>query len=281
MEASKIKELSIAATKVRKHIIEGVYNAKSGHPGGSMSITDVLVTLYFECMNIDPKNPDNPNRDRFVLSKGHCAPALYGTLAERGFFDPSEICNLRKLGHFLQGHPDMKSIPGVDMSTGSLGQGVSSANGMALVAKLDNKDYRVYTATGDGELEEGQVWEAAMFAAHYKLDNLTLFVDNNGLQIDGDVKEVMNPMPIGEKYAAFGWHVIEIDGHDYNAVKNAVEEAKTVKGKPTCVVCKTVKGKGVSFMENVAGWHGVAPKTDEYEAAMAELDSKLKELEVL
>ena len=279
MDAKRIKELSIAATNVRKHIIEGVYNAKSGHPGGSLSITDVLVTLYFECMNIDPTNPQNPDRDRFVLSKGHCAPALYGTLAERGFFDAAQICNLRKIGHFLQGHPDMKSVPGVDMSTGSLGQGVSAANGMALMGKLCKKDYRVYTATGDGELEEGQVWEAAMFAAHYKLDNLTLFVDNNGLQIDGDITKVMNPMPIGEKYAAFGWHVIEIDGHDYSAIANAVEEAKSVTGKPTCVVCRTVKGKGVSFMENNAGWHGSAPKIDEYESAMAELNAKLKELE--
>ncbi len=280
MDASKIKELSIVATKARKNAITGIYNAKSGHPGGSLSIMDVLVTLYFEVMNIDPKNPSDPDRDRFVLSKGHCAPALYSVLAERGYFAPAEVASLRKLGHFLQGHPDMKGIPGVDMSTGSLGQGVSAANGMALAAKLSNKDYRVYTATGDGELEEGQVWEAAMFAAHYKLDNLTLFADNNCLQIDGDVREVMNPMPIGEKYAAFGWHVIEIDGHNYEQIAKAVEEAKTVKGKPTCIVCKTVKGKGVSFMENQASWHGVAPKDNDYNTAMDELDKKLEELGV-
>ena len=280
MDAKRVKELSITATKVRKHAVCGVYNAKSGHPGGSLSVTDILVTLYFEKMNVNPANPSDPDRDRFVLSKGHCAPALYGVLAERGFFKGEEIENLRKLGHFLQGHPDMKSVPGVDMSTGSLGQGVSAANGMALMGKLDNKSYRVYTATGDGELEEGQVWEAAMFAAHYKLDNLTLFVDNNGLQIDGEIEKVMNPMPIGEKYAAFGWHVIEIDGHDFNAISDAIDEAKTVKGKPTCIVCKTVKGKGVSFMENKASWHGVAPKEDEYIAAMAELDEQLKKLEV-
>ena len=271
MEANRIKELSIIAAKVRKHAVTGVYNAKSGHPGGSLSVADVLVTLYFEKMNIDPKKPNDENRDRFVLSKGHCAPALYGVLAERGYFGSEEIENLRKLGHFLQGHPDMKSVPGVDMSTGSLGQGVSAANGMALAAKLDNKDYRVYTATGDGELEEGQVWEAAMLAAHYKLDNLTLFVDNNGLQIDGEITKVMNPMPIGEKYKAFGWHVIEIDGHDFNAISDAVEEAKTVKGKPTCVVCKTVKGKGVSFMENNVAWHGSAPNDEQYEIAKADL----------
>ncbi len=280
MDAKRVKELSITATKVRKHAVCGVYNAKSGHPGGSLSVTDILVTLYFEKMNVNPKNPLDPDRDRFVLSKGHCAPALYGVLAERGFFKGEEMENLRKLGHFLQGHPDMKSVPGVDMSTGSLGQGVSAANGMALMGKLDNKSYRVYTSTGDGELEEGQVWEAAMLAAHYKLDNLTLFVDNNGLQIDGEIDKVMNPMPIGEKYAAFGWHVIEIDGHDFNAISDAIDEAKAVKGKPTCIVCKTVKGKGVSFMENKAGWHGVAPKEDEYILAMAELDEQLKKLEV-
>lgn len=279
MDSNRIKELSLTAAKARKHAITGVYNAKSGHPGGSLSIIDVLVTLYFDKMNIDPKNPKDPDRDRFVLSKGHCAPALYGVLAERGYFPAKEIENLRKLGHFLQGHPDMKGVPGVDMSTGSLGQGVSAANGMALMAKLEKKDYRVYTAVGDGEIEEGQVWEAAMFAAHYKLDNLTLFADNNGLQIDGDITKVMNPMPIDEKYRAFGWHVIKIDGHDYNQISDAVEEAKTIKNKPTCVLCKTVKGKGVSFMENQAGWHGVAPKEDEFKAAIAELDEKIAELE--
>ncbi len=280
MEAKRVKELSIIANRVRKHAITGVYSAKSGHPGGSCSVADILTTLYFDKMNVDPKNPKNPDRDRFVLSKGHCAPALYGVLAERGFFATEEMVNLRKLGHYLQGHPDMKGVPGVDMSTGSLGQGVSAANGMALAAKLDKKDYRVYTVTGDGELEEGQVWEAAMFAAHYKLDNLTLFVDHNGLQIDGEITAVMNPNPVGDKYASFGWHVIAVDGHDIGAISDAIEEAKTIKGKPTCIVCETVKGKGVSFMENKAGWHGTAPKEDEYKAAMAELDKAIEELEV-
>ena len=280
MEKTRITELKTIATNVRKDALTAVHAAASGHPGGSLSVADVLTLLYFEVMNIDPKDPKNPDRDRFVLSKGHCSPALYGVLAERGFFPKEDLITFRKTGSYLQGHPDMKSVPGVDMSTGSLGQGVSAANGMALMGKLDNKSYRVYTATGDGELEEGQVWEAAMFAAHYKLDNLTLFVDNNGLQIDGEIEKVMNPMPIGEKYAAFGWHVIEIDGHDFNAISDAIDEAKTVKGKPTCIVCKTVKGKGVSFMENKASWHGVAPKEDEYIAAMAELDEQLKKLEV-
>lgn len=279
MDAQRVKELSIIATKARKHIIEGTFNAESGHPGGSLSIVDVITTLYFEIMNVDPKDPHNPDRDRFVLSKGHCAPALYGVLAERGFFDPSEIKNLRKIGHFLQGHPDMKGVPGVDMSTGSLGQGVSAANGMAIAAKKEGKSYRVYTATGDGEIEEGQVWEAAMFAGHYKLDNLTLFVDNNNLQIDGDIRNVMNPHPIDEKYRAFGWHVIVIDGHDYGAVLDAVNEAKTVKGKPTAIICRTTKGKGVSYMENNPAWHGNAPKIDDYTKAMEELDKKLAELE--
>ncbi|MBE7025964.1 MAG: transketolase [Ruminococcaceae bacterium] len=279
MDNSRIKELTIVAAKARKSALTGVYNAASGHPGGSLSIADVLTYLYFEQMNVDPKNPKNPDRDRFVLSKGHCAPALYGVLAERGFFSPSEIASLRKYGSFLQGHPDMKGVPGVDMSTGSLGQGVSAANGMALSAKLSGKDYRVYTATGDGELEEGQVWEAAMFAAHYKLDNLTLFVDNNGLQIDGDITKVMNPMPIKEKYDAFGWHTIEIDGHDYNQIENAVNEAKNTKGKPTAIICKTIKGKGVSFMEGEASWHGSAPNEEQYNQAIKELDDFIKGLE--
>ena len=279
MDSSREKELAVIAAKVRKCAVTGVYNASSGHPGGSLSIADVLTYLYFEQMNVDPKNPHDPDRDRFVLSKGHCAPGLYGVLAQRGFFSPDEMVNLRKLGSFLQGHPDMKGVPGVDMSTGSLGQGVSAANGMAYAAKIDGKNYRVYTATGDGELEEGQVWEAAMFAAHYKLDNLTLFVDNNGLQIDGDVAEVMNPTPVAEKYRAFGWHVIEIDGHDFNQIEAAVNEAKSVKGKPTAVICKTVKGKGVSFMENQAGWHGVAPNEEQYNEAMKELDSLIERLE--
>ncbi len=279
MDNSKVKELSVIAAKVRKSALLGVYTAASGHPGGSLSIADVLTYLYFEQMNIDPKNPKMPERDRFVLSKGHCAPALYGVLAQRGFFNPDDIAELRKFGSYLQGHPDMKGIPGVDMSTGSLGQGVSAANGMALSAKLSGMDYRVYTATGDGELEEGQVWEAAMFAAHYKLDNLTLFVDNNGLQIDGDITKVMNPMPIKEKYDAFGWHTIEIDGHDYNQIESAINEAKTIKGKPTAIICKTIKGKGVSFMEGQASWHGSAPNEEQYNAAIKELDEFIGGLE--
>lgn len=279
MDSGRVRELKIIAARVRKNAIVGVYHAKSGHPGGSLSIADVLTYLYFEELRVDPGNPRWAERDRFVLSKGHCAPGLYGTLAERGFFAPEEMANLRKINHFLQGHPDMKRVPGVDMSTGSLGQGVSAANGMALAAKIDNKDYRVYTVTGDGELEEGQVWEAAMFAPHFGLDNLTLFVDNNGLQIDGDVTKVMNPMPIKEKYEAFGWHVIEIDGHDFCQIERAVQEAKQTKGKPTAVVCKTVKGKGVSFMEGQAGWHGVAPNEEQYHAALAELDAQIAELE--
>lgn len=279
MDSGRVKELQIIAARVRKNAITGVYHAKSGHPGGSLSVADILTYLYFEELRVDPKNPNDPDRDRFVLSKGHCAPGLYGALAERGFFAPEEMPNLRKIGHFLQGHPDMKRVPGVDMSTGSLGQGVSTANGMALAAKIDKKDYRVYTVTGDGELEEGQVWEAAMFAPHFGLDNLTLFVDNNGLQIDGEVTKVMNPTPIREKYEAFGWHVIEIDGHDFTEIERAVQEAKATKGKPTAIVCKTVKGKGVSFMEGQAGWHGVAPDEAQYQAAAAELDAQIAELE--
>ena len=279
MDSGRVRELQIIAARVRKNAVTGVYHAKSGHPGGSLSVADVLTYLYFEAMQVDPKNPHDPNRDRFVLSKGHCAPGLYGVLAEKGFFSPDEMASLRKIGHFLQGHPDMKRVPGVDMSTGSLGQGVSAANGMALAAKIDKKDYRVYTVTGDGELEEGQVWEAAMFAPHFKLDNLTLFVDNNGLQIDGEVTKVMNPMPIREKYEAFGWHVLEVDGHDFCQIEKAVLEAKTVKGKPTAIICKTVKGKGVSFMEGQAKWHGSAPDEEQYKAALAELDAQIAELE--
>lgn len=279
MDSGRVRELQIIAARVRKNAVTGVYHAKSGHPGGSLSVADVLTYLYFEAMQVDPKNPHDPNRDRFVLSKGHCAPGLYGVLAEKGFFSPDEMASLRKVGHFLQGHPDMKRVPGVDMSTGSLGQGVSAANGMALAAKIDKKDYRVYTVTGDGELEEGQVWEAAMFAPHFKLDNLTLFVDNNGLQIDGEVTKVMNPMPIREKYEAFGWHVLEVDGHDFCQIEKAVLEAKTVKGKPTAIICKTVKGKGVSFMEGQASWHGVAPNEEQYRTALAELDAQIAELE--
>ena len=269
----------IHAYKARKHAITGIYNAASGHPGGSLSIADILAVLYFEKMNIDPQNPKKADRDRFVLSKGHCAPILYGMLAERGYF-PTELCGtFRQSDSILQGHPDMKGVPGVDMSTGSLGQGISAANGMALSAKLDNKDYRVYAILGDGEIEEGQVWEAAMFAAHYKLDNLTAFLDFNGLQIDGDIREVMNSTPIDKKFEAFNWNVITIDGHDYDQIRNAIEEAQTVKGKPTIIIANCVKGKGVSFMENQAGWHGSAPNKEQYEQAIAELDAVLTELE--
>ena len=272
-------ELQLIAYKIRRHAIVGVYNAASGHPGGSLSIADILSVLYFDEMNVNPSNPSNPDRDRFVLSKGHCAPALYGALAERGFFPAEDIASLRKVDSYLQGHPDMKGVPGVDMSTGSLGQGICTANGMALAAKLDNKDYRVYTILGDGELEEGQVWEAAMFAAHYKLDNLVAFVDFNGLQIDGNVTEVMNPTPIDKKFEAFGWNVITIDAHNYDEIKSALEGAKAVKGKPTVVVAKSVKGKGVSYMENQASWHGSAPNEEQYNQAIIELDAKIKELE--
>ena len=279
MDAKRITELSIIANKVRKHALTGVYNAQSGHPGGSLSIADVLTYLYFEVMNVDPENPQMENRDRFVLSKGHTAPALYGTLAEKGFFNPEEMQNLRKFGSFLQGHPVLGKIPGVDMSTGSLGQGVCVAGGMALAAKLDNKDYRVYSVLGDGELEEGQVLEQAMFAPHYKLDNLTIFIDNNGLQIDGDITKVMNPTPIDKKFEAFGWHVIICDAHDFNALEAAVNEAKAIKNKPTAIIMKSVKGKNVSFMENNPAWHGAAPKEDDYNKAIAELDAIIEGLE--
>ncbi len=272
------KQLQKIATNVRKNVIEAVYNAASGHPGGSLSIADILTVLYFEEMNIDPKNPKNPDRDRFVLSKGHCAPGLYGVLAERGFFPKEDVKTFRKIDSYLQGHPDMKGVPGVDMSSGSLGQGVCAANGMALAAKLDNKDYRVYSILGDGEIEEGQVWEAAMFAAHYKLDNHTAFLDFNGLQIDGDITKVMSPLPVDEKFRAFGWHVIEIDAHDYDQIKAAVAEAKQTKGKPTMIIARSVKGKGVSFMENQAAWHGNAPNQEQYEQAIADLDKILQEV---
>ena len=273
MEQSKLDLLREAARKIRIGIIEGTHAAKSGHPGGSLSIADVMAYLYFCEMNVDPKNPTDPERDRFVLSKGHCAPALYATLANRGFFPVEELITLRKIGSRLQGHPDMTLTPGVDMSAGSLGLGISSAAGMALAAKIDNKSYRVYTAVGDGESEEGQVWEACMFAAHYKLDNLCVIIDWNGLQIDGPVAEVMNPTPHDKKLEAFGFHVISIDGHDFEAIEKAFEEAKTVKGKPTAIIAKTVKGKGVSFMENKVNWHGSAPNDEQYEAAIAELNA--------
>lgn len=256
-------EIDRRVKAVRRHIVAMIAEAKSGHPGGSLSAADILVTLYFAELNVDPGNPAAPGRDRFVLSKGHAAPVLYATLAEKGFFPVEELMTLRKLGSRMQGHPDMKGIPGVDMSTGSLGQGLSAANGMALAGRLDGRDYRVYALLGDGELEEGQVWEAAMFASHYKLDNLTAIVDNNGLQIDGAISEVLSPLPIPDKWRAFGWNVITVDGHDPNAIYQAVQTTKTVKGKPTAIIAKTIKGKGVSCMENVADWHGKAPTAEE------------------
>ena len=279
MDKKRATELAIIANRVRKHALTGIYNAQSGHPGGSLSVADVLTYLYFDVMNIDPKNPKMADRDRLVLSKGHTAPALYGTLAERGFFDVEDVYTLRRIDSRMQGHPDMKNIPGVDMSTGSLGQGVSVAGGMALSAKLDKKDYRVYAILGDGELEEGQVWEQAMFAPHYKLDNFTIFVDFNGLQIDGDITKVMNPTPIDKKFEAFGWNVIVCNAHDFSELEAAVNAAKACKGKPTAVIMNSVKGKNVSFMENNAGWHGAAPKEEQFNQAIRELDEKIAELE--
>ncbi|MBR5144587.1 MAG: transketolase [Clostridia bacterium] len=273
MEQTKILQLSRIANNIRVSIIEAVYNAKCGHPGGSLSIADILSYLYFEEMNIDPANPKDHNRDRFVLSKGHTAPALYATLAERGFFPKEDIKTLRKTASYLQGHPDMKGVPGVDMSTGSLGQGISTACGMALSAKLAGKDYRVYTIVGDGESQEGQVWEAAMFAAHYKLDNLVAIIDWNGLQIDGPITEVMNPTPHDEKLRAFGWNVISIDAHDFNQIESALKQARECKSKPTAIIAKSTKGKGVSYMENACEWHGQAPKEDLYKVAIADLEA--------
>jgi len=271
MEKS-LESLKEVTKAVREDIIRMLTESGSGHPGGSLSAVEIMTTLYFNEMNVDVQNPKDPNRDRFVLSKGHAAPVLYSVLAEKGFFNKEELMKLRKLGAMLQGHPNMTYIPGVDMSTGSLGQGISAAVGMALAGKLDKKSYRVYSLLGDGELEEGQVWEAAMSAAHYKLDNLTAFVDFNGLQIDGDVSDVMNPNPIADKFIAFGWNVIYLqDGHDLVAIKNAIEESKNVKDKPTMIVCKTIKGKGVSFMENEAGWHGSTPNKEQCEQALNEI----------
>ncbi|MDD7301675.1 MAG: transketolase [Eubacteriales bacterium] len=278
MTESRIKELQKIAYKIRRDAIDAVYSAASGHPGGSLSIAEILAYLYFEEMNIDPKNPGKPDRDRFVLSKGHAAPGLYAALAERGYFPVEELKTLRQIDSVLQGHPDMKHIPGVDMSTGSLGLGISAACGMALAAKQMKQDWRVWTIVGDGESEEGQVWEAAMFAAHYKLDNLCAFIDWNGLQIDGAVKDVMNPTPLDEKFKAFGWHVIMIDAHDLAAIDAAVKEAKATKGQPTAIIAKSVKGKGVSYMENAVNWHGAAPKQEQYEIAVKELDEKIAEL---
>lgn len=279
MDKVKQKQLKLTACKVRMGIIEGVHAAKSGHPGGSLSIADVLTYLYFDKMNIDPKNPDKADRDRVVLSKGHAAPALYSVLANRGYFDVELLKTLRHIGSILQGHPDKKHIPGVDMSSGSLGQGISAATGMALSAKHFGDNYRVYTIVGDGESEEGQVWEAAMFAAAKKLNNLTAFIDVNGLQIDGTVEEVNNPLPLDEKFAAFGWNVIVIDGHDFNQIERAVCEAENVTDKPTAIVMKTIKGKDVSFMENNVGWHGSAPNDEQYEVAMKDLEAVYAKIE--
>ena len=269
MTPQEKKQLQVMACKVRMGVIEGVHAAKSGHPGGSLSAADMFTYLYFKELRVDPKNPQWEDRDRFVLSKGHTAPGLYATLALRGFFPVEDLVTLRKMGSYLQGHPNMNSVPGVDMSTGSLGQGISVACGMALASRQKKRDNRVYTLLGDGEIQEGQVWEACMFAAHYKLDNLCVIIDNNGLQIDGDIAKVMSPYPIDKKLEAFGFHVETIDGHDFDAIASALDTAKTVKGRPSAIIMKTVKGKGVSFMENQASWHGSAPNDEQYAVAMA------------
>ena len=274
------KMLSLNATKIRIGIIEGTHSAKAGHPGGSLSSADLFSYLYFaEMKNLDPKNPKAENRDRFVLSKGHCAPGLYSALALKGYFPFEDLKTLRHIGSYLQGHPNMNTVPGIDMSTGSLGQGISAAAGMAKGAKYLNEDINVYTLLGDGEIEEGQVWEAAMFAAHYGLDNLVAIVDNNGLQIDGPITEVCSPEPITDKFAAFGWHVITMDAHDFDDIERAFDEAEKISGKPVAIIQKSVKGKGVSFMENQVSWHGTAPNKEQYDIAMAELNQRLKELE--
>ena len=269
--AKSLDELKSISKEIRKDIVKMLTESASGHPGGSLSATDIMTVLFFKEMNLDPNNEKDPNRDRFVLSKGHAAPVLYSALARRGYFPVEELSTLRKFKSRLQGHPSIQYLPGIDMSTGSLGQGVSAAVGMALAGKIDENDYRVYTLLGDGELEEGQVWEAAMCAAHYKLNNLTAFIDFNGLQIDGDITKVMNPCPIDKKFEAFGWNVLVIDGHNYEEIIDAIEKAKECKDKPTAVVCNTVKGKGVSFMENQAAWHGTAPSKEQRETALKEL----------
>ncbi len=265
-------ELEKMANEIRKDIVTAVHSAKAGHPGGSLSSADIFTYLYFEEMNVDPANPKREDRDRFVLSKGHTAPGLYSTLAEKGYFPKEDLKTLRHIGSYLQGHPDMKHIPGIDMSSGSLGQGVSAAVGMAAAGKYDKKDYRVYTLLGDGEIQEGQIWEAAMWAGHRKLDNLVVIVDNNNLQIDGSVEDVCSPYPIDKKFEAFNFHVINIDGNDFDQIRAAFKEARETKGMPTAIIAKTVKGKGVSFMENAAGWHGKAPNDEEYAIAMADLE---------
>ncbi len=276
MDTKKLHFLEEKAAEVRRLIIEGVYNAGSGHPGGSLSCADIITYLYFDKMNVSAEKAKDPSRDRFVLSKGHCCPALYAALALKGYFPVEDIKTLRKLDSYLQGHPDMNKINGIDMSTGSLGQGFSAACGMAKVGKIMKNDYHVYTVLGDGESEEGQVWEAAMFAGHYHLDNLTAFIDLNYLQIDGDVRKIMNPTPLDEKFRAFGWHVEVIDGHDFEQIEKAVSSGE--EGKPLMIICKTIKGKGVSYMENAVGWHGKAPKKEEYEIAVKELDENLAHL---
>lgn len=279
MDAKLKKELEIFAVKERLLLLEGIFNAKAGHPGGSLSIAELLAYLYNVEMNVDAKNPKDPNRDRFVLSKGHAAPALYAALSLKGFFPTEDVKTLRKSDSYLQGHPSMTKVPGVDMSTGSLGQGISAAAGMALAAKLDGKDYRVYTILGDGEIEEGEVWEAAMFASAKGLDNLIVIVDNNNLQIDGTVEEVNSPYPIAEKFDAFGFNTIKIDGNNFDEIEFAVQKAKEFKGKPTAIIAKCVKGKGVSYMENAVNWHGAAPNEELYNTAVAELTAELKNLE--
>lgn len=279
MDKTLKQSLQIFATKARMGVLEGVYNAKAGHPGGSLSICDVLSYLYNVEMHVDPKNPKDPGRDRLVLSKGHAAPALYATLALKGYFPVEDLKTLRKADSYLQGHPNMDKVPGIDMSTGSLGQGISVAVGMALGGKIDKADYRVYAILGDGEIEEGQVWEAAMLAGNKGLDNLVAIVDNNNLQIDGTMEEVNSPYPIPDKFRAFNWNTVEIDGHDFDQIEDALAKAKQCRGKPTAIIMKTIKGKGVSFMENAVGWHGSAPNTEQYEQAMEELKAALAKLE--
>lgn len=278
MEQARIKELKRISANIKLGALEAVFSASSGHPGGSLSISDILSYLYFEEMNIDPRDPKKADRDRFVLSKGHTAPALYAALAERGYFPREDLKTFRHIDSYLQGHPDMKGTPGVDMTTGSLGLGFSAACGMALSAKISGESYRVYSVLGDGESEEGQVWEAAMFAAHKKLDNLCIFLDYNGLQIDGPIAEVNDPSPLDEKFAAFGWNVLMIDGHDIEAIDGAAKAAKACKGKPTAIICRTVKGKGVSFMENSVKWHGSAPNEEQYKQAVSEINSYIDSL---
>ena len=278
MEQARIKELKRISANIKLGALEAVFSASSGHPGGSLSISDILSYLYFEEMNIDPRDPKKADRDRFVLSKGHTAPALYAALAERGYFPREDLKTFRHIDSYLQGHPDMKGTPGVDMTTGSLGLGFSAACGMALSAKISGESYRVYSVLGDGESEEGQVWEAAMFAAHKKLDNLCIFLDYNGLQIDGPISEVNDHSPLDSKFEAVGWHVLVIDGHDIEAIDSAVKAAKACKGKPTAIICRTVKGKGVSFMENSVKWHGSAPNEEQYKQAVSEINSYIDSL---